>query len=259
MPPAIPPSSESESERVPSKKQKKREESPADDPMDEDQPDGDEGDEDEEEYEIEKILDSKEGIFKDEIGYFVKWKGYPSSENSWVKESDAMGAADLISKFLDEKTARERAAKKASSKSRKATETHKPEPKKRGRVSVRSKADSDDEIPERSPVQPIAKKQKKEKTTASARKEVEPTSEDDLNLEAFAPMDKYMHLDSWDDLVDKIDTIERDEGGGLFIYGMLTTKENFRLSSSVANAKFPQKIIKFYEENLRWKVGDEAT
>lgn len=79
MPFANLPSSESESERVPSKKQKKREESPADDPMDEDKPVEDEGDEEggddeEEEYEIEKILDSKEGIFKDVC--FIYWSSF---------------------------------------------------------------------------------------------------------------------------------------------------------------------------------------
>lgn len=146
-------------------------------------------------------------------------------------------------------------------------DARKQEPKKRGRVSVRSKADSDDEVPERSPVRPSSKKQKKEKSTASARKEVEPISDDDdddLDLGAFAPMDKYMHVDSWDDLIDKIDTIERSGGEGLYIYGTLyvihgfhrscadvascrTTKENFRLSSSVANVKFPQKVGSYYD------------
>jgi hypothetical protein len=59
--------SESESERVPSKKQKKGQ-IPADDPMDEDGADGVEveGDEEEEEeYEIEKILDASREIFED--------------------------------------------------------------------------------------------------------------------------------------------------------------------------------------------------
>lgn len=59
-----------------------------------------------EEYEIEKILDAKRGVFADvrvflvpqsqyieaevqgRIGYFVKWKGYDSNENSWVDEHD---------------------------------------------------------------------------------------------------------------------------------------------------------------------------
>jgi len=34
-------------------------------------------------------------------------------------------------------------------------------------------------------------------------------------------MEKHMDLDSWDGLIEKIDTIERDEEGHLFIYGTL--------------------------------------
>lgn len=34
-------------------------------------------------------------------------------------------------------------------------------------------------------------------------------------------MDKYMHLDSWEDLIDSIETIERDDDGKLLIYGTL--------------------------------------
>ena len=125
---------------------------------------------------------------------------------------------------MDERRAREKAAaaKKGGGKPRKSTEPNKQEPKKRGRISIRSKVDSDEEEPERSPVQPIAKKQKKEKATASTKKKVEQTSEEDeLDPENFMTMDKYMHLDSWDELVDTIDTIERDDKGSLFIYGTL--------------------------------------
>lgn len=57
--------SDSESERVPSKKQK---ESPVDDPMDEDGGDKEEAEENDnenEEYEIEAILESSDRIFQD--------------------------------------------------------------------------------------------------------------------------------------------------------------------------------------------------
>ena len=74
MPRATTPQSESESERVPAKKQKKGEESPADEPMDEDGEDGEE----EEEYEIEAILDSSETIFP----------GVRSTPWSWFRGSD---------------------------------------------------------------------------------------------------------------------------------------------------------------------------
>lgn len=66
MPRETPAQSDSESERVPSKKQKKGEQSPVDDPMDEDgeeneEMEGDDG----EEYEIETILDFSKEIFPD--------------------------------------------------------------------------------------------------------------------------------------------------------------------------------------------------
>ena len=59
MPRIASPESDSEDERILSKKQKKREKSPADEPMDEDGV----GDA-EEEYEIEKVLDSSMEIFR---------------------------------------------------------------------------------------------------------------------------------------------------------------------------------------------------
>ncbi|KAG6884184.1 hypothetical protein C0993_000559 [Termitomyces sp. T159_Od127] len=54
----------------------------------------------EEEYEIEEILNAKKGYFPDgRMGYFVKWKGFNSSENSWVDEHDAGNAKALIEEF----------------------------------------------------------------------------------------------------------------------------------------------------------------
>lgn len=170
----------------------------------------------------------------------MKWKGYPDTENSWVRESDApyvpapptwfgpnyfgscRNADELISQFLDRRT-KERAAekKKASAKSRKPTDRAQEgkEPKKRGRPSTKSKVDSDEEEPERSPIQPISKKQKKEKAQASVKVK-EPEHDDRAQVLEFITMDKYMHLDSWDSLVERIETIERDEEK-LWLYGVL--------------------------------------
>lgn len=126
-------------------------------------------------------------------------------------------ADELISQFLD-KRAKEKAAekKKASAKPRKTLERTQ-EPKKRGRISTKSKMDSDDEEPERSPVQPISKRQKK--VSASTKKEGREKDQSDMGQ--FVSMDKYMHLDSWDDLVAKVETIEKDDEGTLYLYGML--------------------------------------
>lgn len=128
-------------------------------------------------------------------------------------------AGELISAFLDKKSKQDKASskKKASTKPRKSAERPH-EPKKRGRVSTKPKPESDEEEPERSPVQPVTKKQKK--TPASARKK-EPDHEEDPDTGDFAAMDKYMELSSWDGIIQKIDTIERDREGNLFLYGTL--------------------------------------
>jgi len=73
MPRATSPQSESESERVPSKKQKKREENPVDDPMDEDGREEEDEDDEGAEYEIERVLDSSETVFPDVCSIRWSW------------------------------------------------------------------------------------------------------------------------------------------------------------------------------------------
>ncbi len=51
---------------------------------------------DESQFEIEKILNER--INKGIREYLVKWKNYPESDNSWVKESN-MNAPELIEEF----------------------------------------------------------------------------------------------------------------------------------------------------------------
>ena len=42
----------------------------------------------EEEYEVEKILDSRQFGRRRKLQYLVKWKRYPDSENQWVDKDD---------------------------------------------------------------------------------------------------------------------------------------------------------------------------
>jgi hypothetical protein len=164
----------------------------------------------------------------------VKWKGYPTSENSWVKESDApyvsatliwlgsdhfdlhRNADELISLFMD-KRAKEKNAekKKAATKPRKSSDRQQ-DYKKRGRATTKSRADSSSEESERSTV----KTKKQKKVTASAKNK-ESHEKEDTDMGHFASMEKYMHLDSWDDLISKVETIEKDDDGVLYLYGIL--------------------------------------
>ena len=50
------------------------------------------------EYEVEKILDEKAQGRGRKTHFLVKWKGYPTSDNSWEKAED-VHAEDLIAEF----------------------------------------------------------------------------------------------------------------------------------------------------------------
>ncbi len=64
----------------------------------------------EEQYEIEKVLDSRERKVRGKTGepwrwttdYFVKWKGYRPESNTWVREGD-MDTDELIGDYLAQK------------------------------------------------------------------------------------------------------------------------------------------------------------
>ena len=52
----------------------------------------------EEEYEVEKILDSRQFGRHKRLQYLVKWKGYPDSDNMWVDKDDVF-AGDKVQEF----------------------------------------------------------------------------------------------------------------------------------------------------------------
>jgi hypothetical protein len=52
-----------------------------------------------EEYEVEKVLDSRQYGRRHKLQYLVAWKGYPDSDNQWVNWDDAEGAQEAIREF----------------------------------------------------------------------------------------------------------------------------------------------------------------
>ena len=52
----------------------------------------------EEEYEIEAILAHK-GNVKGRRRFLVSWKGYPSSENSWLPEKELKNAQEVLKTY----------------------------------------------------------------------------------------------------------------------------------------------------------------
>jgi len=58
----------------------------------------------EEEYEVEKVLDTRQFGRGRKKQYLIKWKGYPDSDNEWVDHRD-VHAPELIREFKNSRTA----------------------------------------------------------------------------------------------------------------------------------------------------------
>jgi hypothetical protein len=52
-----------------------------------------------EEYEVERVLDSRQYGRRCKLQYLIAWKGYPDSDNQWVNWDDAEGAQEAIREF----------------------------------------------------------------------------------------------------------------------------------------------------------------
>ncbi|KAJ7877423.1 hypothetical protein B0H14DRAFT_2501204 [Mycena olivaceomarginata] len=225
-----------------------------------------EGDEDDgtekEDYEIEAILEAKRGHFRkhpQKLGFYVQWKGYDKSQNSWVMEDDA-NAPELIKAFMakcGEKLPRKAAGEPVSEggarmssaayaldaeASSSASGT-----KKRGRKSsgkVAGRQEDPDERP--------TKKLRENSTLASLST---PANKPTENI-VIGDMSQHMHKATWEHLIKIIDTVDHvDEH--LVIYFTLHTGEHMKADSEVCHEKFPKKLLEFYEGNLRWKESIE--
>ncbi|KAF8199087.1 hypothetical protein BJ912DRAFT_950854 [Pholiota molesta] len=226
---------------------------------------GDESqEEDGSEYEIEEVLDAKRGFFPDgRMGYFVKWKGYDHSENSWVDELDAGNAVDLVNEYWSKNPAKKKAAalppKKSPKKARKSageetSDADASATRKRARKSSTKKSGNDEEDMDVDEAPP--KKARKSSTQVSKVKARAPETPE-VDEPVIGNMNDYMHMNNWEPLVKTVDTIERRQDGVLFAYFTLTTHEAVMEKLYICKQRFPQKLLDFYESNLRWRTIEE--
>ncbi|TEB29133.1 hypothetical protein FA13DRAFT_691820 [Coprinellus micaceus] len=125
---------------------------------------------------------------------------------------------------------------------------------KRGRKSI-AKEESDDDVDETPSTTRASKKAKRganNAKSASAARSVSP--EIGTNLQTMP--DNYSHLEVWDPVVKVVDTVERD-GEDLYVYFTLHDGRQVKEANATARLRLPQKLLDFYESNLRWRAAED--
>ncbi|KAK4687303.1 hypothetical protein P7C73_g2814, partial [Tremellales sp. Uapishka_1] len=200
--------------------------------------DEEEGDEEGgEEYEIEAILDHS--LENGKYTYLVAWKNYGPEHNSWEPD-EHLHAPEIVNKYMS-----------------KIKAAAPPITKKRGRQSASSSAP---------PPKAKVAKTRMNGRGAGAGKRSAPIDVDEEELEDKGDptvtyetthvdsMDKYEDVMDWEEVVTEIDSVERGPGDKLNVYMSMQGGEKLSIPTEIAYARCPQKVLKFYEAHLKWKM-----
>ncbi|WVQ79703.1 hypothetical protein IAT38_001803 [Cryptococcus sp. DSM 104549] len=201
-----------------------------------------------EEYEVESI--SKHRGTGDSLEYRVSWVGYDTEWDTWEPAAHVTDATEALAAYWE------------------SLGRPPPGARKRGRPSTASIAASKPESTS-SQAQPLSNK-KVRSSAASARPiangsakragKQEPESESSMEPESTHEdsWEKYDKVSNWEPVVRSVDSVEAAAGSSLDVWMTMQGGEKIRVSNSIANKRCPQKMIKFYEEHLKWKpVGQE--
>ncbi|KAJ7801278.1 hypothetical protein B0H14DRAFT_3885203 [Mycena olivaceomarginata] len=158
------------------------------------------------------------------LGYYVKWKGYDDTHNTWVTEHDA-NAPELIKAFWAKSDEKEKSSRKPAwepaPKGGSIAAGGESATKKRSRKGS-VKAPDKDEAPDERPT----KKPRENKTLASASTTANESTENIV----IGDMSQHMDAQSWEHPIKMIDTVERVD---------------------------KRLLLQFYEGKLRWKESIE--
>ncbi|XP_037712400.1 heterochromatin protein 1 [Drosophila subpulchrella] len=188
--------------------------------------------EEEEEYAVEKIIDRR--VRKGKVEYYLKWKGYAETENTWEPESN-LDCQDLIQQYELSRKDEEKAA--ASKKDRPSSSAKAKE--NTGRVSTSASS---------------ANKRKSEEPAAPAGNKSKRTTDADQDSNASVTgatgFDRGLEAE-------KILGASDNNGRLTFLIQFKGVDQAEMVPSSVANLKIPQMVIHFYEERLSWYSDNE--
>lgn len=176
------------------------------------------GSESEEEFIVEKILD-KRIVSGGKTEYYLKWKGYDDSENTW-EPVENLTCPELIAKFEEQYKAKKQ-------KKTEPAPTPTPPPKKQ------KVADSTTDD----------KKDKK-------KKKMDEKSEVKIETVKASGFEKGLKPER---IIGATDT----SGELMFLMKWMGTDEADLVRSKDARQKCPQLIIEFYEKHLTWNSPNE--
>ena len=245
------------------------------------------GDEAEDEYEIEHIVSHFHDSADNQLSYFVKWKGYPESENTWVYESDMGGAQEMIAEYwakAPEKRVKKMGTKGGKRGKRQSSVAASPAAKASssaltaaGKRSSRRESSIAGERKTRAgrSVDQHSRSPTPDDTLIDAehdpalqriRSDPSLTDEERALLEAqhlrTITIDRlrkrYARIADWDPIVKKIEAVEKMSDNKLRVFLHFENGDRLAFESVVAHHRCPLKLLAFYESNLRFKRGEEG-
>jgi len=173
----------------------------------------------EEEYAVEKIVDKRTRAGRTE--YFLKWKGYPDSDNTWEPE-DNLDCPDLIAEFEN-----------------KLKSQNQPQ------VANKQKRKTDSEL--------TLNKKKKPETSQPLSNT---TNTHDQGSEAHEENNSARGFDRGL-IPEKIIGATDSSGELMFLMKWKNSDEADLVLAKSANERCPQIVIQFYEERLTWHTGED--
>ncbi|KAJ5168674.1 uncharacterized protein N7482_004268 [Penicillium canariense] len=202
--------------------------------------DEDEADEEEEQdpdiYIVEKINEHV-WLGNGTLSLLVKWKGWEKPEDlTWEPEAELKKGANIaLQEYYKSIGGRPKNPPKAAPKAG---------PGRKRKSLGETKANSTPESTE-------PKRRRKSEALTSEEPPAETAAESEEDDLSWTPKSK-----DWDNQIDKIDTIIRDqESGNLFAFLLWNNGRRSRVAISLCYDRCPRKMLAFYEQHLVFKDG----
>jgi len=232
----------------------------------------------EEEYVVEKVV-NKRTAKNGKVEYFLKWKGYDSSQNTWEPKEN-LDCAELIDEFESQrekektkdepprkpKNSEKKKRRNSSSSNESSTVSSKKDDSSKDNKSKKRKADSEEKdksLKDKNKEKEMEREKKEEKTKKDqARRMINDSkkSDDENDKEtkekSSDKSDKSSPFDNGLE-ADKIIGATDINGSVAFLVQWKNSNKAMLIPSKLARTKIPQLVIDFYEQRLTWHAEKE--